>query len=153
MFLLGLVVFQASAESGRDRVLSDVSISRTEQHVVVQVNFHFPIRYLRHYPLDYGKELNIQVDPILAGREGLSGLSQRESLSAPNNNPAGLVLVEYEGSDLIKPTIKIVLDKARNYDVKQGDDFRSLEIVLPVAAEDQADNKQVDTAGTAKGSE
>jgi hypothetical protein len=153
VFLLGLSCFQAPAESGRDRVLSDVSISRTEQHVVVQINFHFPIRYLRHYPLDYGKELNIQVDPILAGREGLSGLSQRESLSAPNNNSAGLVLVEYEGSDLVKPTIKIVLDKARNYDVKQGNDFRSLEILLPVAAEDQADNNQVDTAGTAKGNE
>jgi hypothetical protein len=136
IFFLGLNCLQASAEAGRDRVLSDVSIRRAEQYVVVRVNFNFPIRYLRHYPLDYGKELNIQVEPIIAGREGLSGLSQRESLSAPDNNLAGLVLVEYEGSDLIKPTIKIVLDKARNYSVKQGDDFRSMEIVLPVITED-----------------
>lgn len=140
-FLLGFVFSQASASSTRDRVLGDVNISRTGEHIVIQVAFNFPVRYLRHYPLDYGNELNIQLEPILAGAEGLGGLKQRESLPAPANNPAGLVRVEYEGSDLIKPTLRVVLNKASNYTVRQGDDSRSLEILLPAAtAEEEGKN-------------
>ena len=149
-FLLGFVFSQASASSTRDRVLSDVSVSQTEQYIVIKVAFNFPVRYLRHYPLGSGKELNIQLEPILAGAEGVSGLMQRESLPAPGNNPAGLVRVEYEGSDLVKPTIRVVLSKTRPYDVKQGADFRSLEIVLAGTPEDQADKNSVDVAGMAK---
>lgn len=147
MFLLGWCYSQASASSLGDRVLSDVSISRTEQHVAINVAFNFPVRYLRHYPLDYGTELNIQMEPILAGKEDLSRLNQRESLPAPANNPAGLIRVEYEGSDLIKPTIRVILKTARNFDVKQGDDFRSLVILLPAKTEAE-EVAEADEAGT-----
>lgn len=136
MLFLGLSCSQAPASSLRDRVLSDVIISGTGQEVVIHVSFNFPVRYLRHYPLDHGKEVNIQLDPIVAGIEELSGLKKRESFSAPDNNPAGLIRVEYEGSDLVKPTIRVVLDKNRNYDVKQGEDFRSLMILLPLETKD-----------------
>lgn len=145
MLLIGLNFSQASASSLRDRVLSDVSISQSEQYIVIKVAFNFPVRYLRHYPLDYGKELNIQLKPILAGIEDLSGLKDRESLSAPDNNPAGLIRVQYEGNELLKPTIRIVLDKARNYEAKQGDDFRSLIILLPVKIGDEGDNAAGET--------
>lgn len=146
IFLLGLSFSQAFASSSGDRVLSEVKFSRTDQHILIHVTFNFPVRYLRHYPLDYGKEFNIQLEPILTGLEDQSGLNKRESLSVPGNNPAGLVRVEYEGSDLIKPTIRIVLDKNKNYEVKQGDDFRSLEILLPVKTEAEG-NKDAGEAG------
>lgn len=130
MLFLGLCCTQVPAASVRDRVLSDVTISGTEQEVVIHVSFNFPVRYLRHYPLEFGKELNIQLDPIVAGGDELAGLKKRESFSAPDDNPAGLVRVDYEGSDLIKPTVRIQLDRNRNYDVRQGEDFRSLMVVL-----------------------
>lgn len=153
-FLPGFVFSQASASSLRDRVLSDVSVGQTEQHIVIKVAFNFPVRYLRHYPLGSGKELNIQLEPILAGAEGASGLKQRESLPAPGNNPAGLVRVEYESTDLGKPTIRVILSKTKAYDVKQGADFRSMEIVLPgTPEEDKVDKNSVDVAAMAKGSE
>ncbi|HHO47636.1 MAG TPA: hypothetical protein ENN06_04160 [Desulfobacteraceae bacterium] len=138
MLFLGVCFAQAPAASLRDRVLSDVTISGTEQEVVIHVSFNFPVRYLRHYPLEFGKELNIQLDPIVAGGEELAGLKKRESFSAPDDNPAGLVRVDYEGSDLIKPTVRILLDRNRNYDVRQGEDFRSLMVVLSREGEDEA---------------
>jgi hypothetical protein len=145
-FLLGFVFSQSSASSTRDRVLDDVKISRTGEHIVIQVAFNFPVRYLRHYPLDYGNELNIQLEPILAGAEGMGGLKQRESLPAPANNPAGLVRVEYEGRELVEPTLRVVLNKASNYTVKQGDDSRSLQILLPVpTAEEEGKDAAADT--------
>ena len=146
IFFLGLSFSQAFASFSDDRVLSDVKFSRTDQHVVIHVTFNFPVRYLRYYPLDHGKEFNIQLEPILTGMGDVSGLNKRDSLSVPDNNPAGLVRVEYEGSDLIKPTLRVVLDKNKNYEVKQGDDFRSLEILLSVKTEDEG-NKDAGEAG------
>ncbi|MDW7774242.1 MAG: hypothetical protein SCH71_15260 [Desulfobulbaceae bacterium] len=139
MMVVSSLVFSQASASSRDRVLTDVNITRTEQHIVIKVGFNFPVRYLAHYPLGSGKELNIQLDPILTAADDVSGLNTRESLSVPDNNPAGLARVEYEGSDFSKPTLRIVLDKTRNYDVKQGDDFRSLEILLPVQVEAKRD--------------
>jgi hypothetical protein len=136
LLVLGGSCSQAVASSLRDRVLSDVVISGTREEVVIHVSFNFPVRYLNHYPLDHGKEVNIQLDPIAAGLEELSGLKKRESFSAPEDNAAGLVRVEYEGSDLIKPTIRVVLNKNRDYDVRQGEDFRSLMIMLPLESKE-----------------
>lgn len=133
-FLLGLHVPQVPASSSGDRVLSDVSIDMTGQQIVIRVAFNYPVRYLRHYPLDTGKELHIQLDPIMTGPDALSMLQQRESLSAPPGNPAGLVRIDYEGSDGLKPTMRVILDTTRSYTVREGDDFRSLEILLPDTA-------------------
>jgi len=132
MLLLVLSISPGRASSIGDRVLSDISITREGQNIEVKVSFNFPVRYLRHYPLDYGKEVNIQLEPVLVGADNAGGLLKRESLSAPDNNQAGLVRVDYEGRDLAKPTIRVVLDKARKYDVKQGEDYRSLVVVLPM---------------------
>lgn len=131
VLLLGIHSSLASAASLRDRVLNDINISESEGQVIIRVGFNFPVRYLRHTPLEYGKDINIQVEPILAGVENAVGLSQRESLPAPENNPAGLVRVEYEGRDNLKPSIRVVLAEAAQFSVRQGEDFRSLEIVLP----------------------
>lgn len=144
MFLVGLNYSQAFAAPLRDRVLRDVSITQSEQHIIIKVAFNFPVQYVRHYPIDYGQELNIQLKPILAGIADLSGLKNRESLSAPDNNPAGLVLIQYEGNELLNPTIRVVLDKARSYEAKQGDDFRSLIILLPVETGEQGGEGEAD---------
>jgi len=145
--LAGLSITQARAASLRDRVLNDLKIGETEQQVIVEVGFNFPVRYITHYPLDYGTELNIQVEPILVGLEEVVGLKKRETLSAPERNPAGLVRIEYEGRDLIKPTIRVVLNTARNYEVRQGDDFRSLQIVLPMAKDGGSEYTQKERVG------
>jgi len=145
-----LVVFsitQAGSASLRDRVFSELNISETEHQVVVEIGFNFPVRYLRHYPLGYGTELNIQLEPILAGLSEAVELQKREILPAPESNPAGLVQIKYEGRDFIQPTVRVVLNAARSYEVRQGDDFRSLQIVLPIEVGDGRKYAQKERAG------
>ncbi len=132
--IMGLHCSIAFAETIRDHVLGDLKISQSEQNVIVKISFNFPVRYLRHYPLDYGREVNIQLEPIITNPGDKIGLMHRESLPAPPGNPAGLVQVQYEGNDLFKPTIRVVLNKASKYQVKQGDDFRSIVILLPLTS-------------------
>lgn len=66
--LVGVLFSQATAISTRDRILSDVSFSRAEEYSIIKVSFNFPVRYLRHYPLNYGKEVRIQLEPILTSQ-------------------------------------------------------------------------------------
>ncbi|MCL7488104.1 MAG: hypothetical protein M8357_08035 [Desulfobulbaceae bacterium] len=145
LFLMGLSCSIAFAESIRDRVLGDVNVDQTDQNIVIKVSFNFPVRYLRHYPQDYGREVNIQVEPIITNPENKIGLMHRESLPAPPGNPAGLVRFQYEGNDLFKPTIRVVLNKASKYQVKQGDDFRSLVILLPLTSAGSGTGGTVDS--------
>lgn len=143
--IMGLYCSIALAETIRDQVLGDLNVSQSEQNVVVKVSFNFPVRYLNHNPLDYGREVNIQLEPIITNPENKIGLMHRESLPAPPGNPAGLVRVQYEGNDLFKPTIRVVLNKARKYQVKQGDDFRSLVILLPLPSAGSGTGGMVDS--------
>lgn len=130
ILLTGLSLSQASALSTGDRIMSRISFRVGKQYSETRVSFNFPVRYLRHYPLEFGRELRIQIEPIAAGIADLEGLSDRQSLFPPTNNPVGLRRVEYEGGNLIEPTIRIVFDKPTRFDVKQGEDFRSIIILV-----------------------
>ena len=100
--------------------------------LVLSITFNFPVRYVRHYPLGYGKEVRIQFNPLQTSLDDREGLRERESLFPPAKNPAGVVRVEFEGSDFIEPTITVVFDRPRSFEAKQGLDFRSLIILVPL---------------------
>lgn len=137
IFLAGLLLSQASAASLRKDILSDVSISREKQNIAVRVSFNFPVRYLRHFPSDSARELNIQVDPILSAVDDPAILRIHGTYSVPDNNPAGLDRIEYEGDAVAEPTIRLVFTDVVQYTVSQGDDFRSLLIELPIQEQRQ----------------
>lgn len=126
-----LFLGQAHALSSRDRILSGISFSDAEKYQKINVSFNFPVRYLRHYPLNNGKEVRIQFEPIVTSSESRAALSRRESLIPPMGNPAGVERVVYEGNDFVEPTIRVVFEKAVPYEVKQGEDFRSLAVLVP----------------------
>lgn len=144
IFIL-LLVSQANALSTRGRILDEVSIANGEEYSEIKVAFNFPVQYVRHFPLSYGKELRIQLEPIAVSREDARrGLQESESLSPPANNLPGVTRIQYEGRDMITPTLTIVFDKPTSFEAKQGADFRSLIVLVPLekkvepaAAEDQ----------------
>lgn len=129
--LTGLLLTQATAFSSSGRIISDISFSKNPNEATLKVSFNYPVRYLRHYPLNNGKEVRIQFEPIVTDTGDKLNLKKRESYFPPTANPAGAVRVEYEGRDLLKPTVLVVFDEPRNFDVKQGDDFRSIRVLVP----------------------
>ncbi len=139
--LFGLWCSEAMALSTRDRILSELSFNSGEDYAEIKVTFDFPVQYLRHIPPNYGKEVRIRLRPILASRDELEGLNKSESLSPPAKNPAGVVRVEYEGRDQSEPTLTIFFDKARQFEAKQGEDYRSLIIRVPTEKSKEADEK------------
>ncbi len=129
--LFGLCPPFANALSTGGRILNEISVSEGDQYLVIKIGFNFRVKYVRHYPPDYGKEVRIQLAPILENRGDQQGFQDRESLFPPANNPAGVIRVEFEGRGLIQPTLSVIFDQQTSFEVKQGSDFRSLLILVP----------------------
>jgi len=127
---MGLILTQGTAFSSSGRIISDISFSQSSENATIKVSFNFPVRYLRHYPANNGKEVRIQFEPMSANTEDKLDLKKRESHFPPTSNPAGAVRVEYEGRDLLTPTILIVFDAPCYFDVTHGDDARSIQVLV-----------------------
>ena len=133
--LLAIVIAYPVTSQARGRVLDKIGFRQIDQAVEVKIDFTLPIRYLRHNPKVYGKEVQIQISPLVTGQIGPLDPRIRETLSVPANNPAGISRVEYEGRDVVDSTVSVIFSRARSYEVKQGADSRSLIIIVPEAEE------------------
>ncbi|MGB3223356.1 MAG: hypothetical protein WBB23_11195 [Desulforhopalus sp.] len=137
----------ANALSIRDRILNEISVRSVDDYSVIKIGFNFPVRYVRHYPVNYGKEVRIEFEPIVASREDREGLQKRESLFPPANNPVGVARVEYEGRNQIQPTLTVIFNQPTSFEAKQGEDFRSLIVLVPLK---KTDSSQKPAAGPTK---
>ncbi len=120
----------AQAQSVRDRLLGDVDISRGTDSTTIQVAFTFPVRYVRHFPLDVGNEIRVQLEPIAISPQDRDALFKREAMSPQVGNPAHATEVIYEGDVAGGPYLTILFGRPVHYQVKQGSDFRSILILV-----------------------
>jgi len=124
------------AQPVRDRVLGDLQISVEEGYAVIKVGFNFPVRYVRHFPIDSGKELRVKLSPISVGAVDQDALSERESIRPSTGDLPVLLEVAYEGDMPGGPFLTLLFQQEREYLVAQGSDFRSLIIVIGLPGEE-----------------
>jgi len=113
-------------------ILSDIKLESGDQQTVITIQFNTPVRYVRHNPGDFGKEVRIQVRPVSASLENSLELRTRETLVPPDKNEAGITQVEYDGRIGVSPIVTVLFNRARLYEIQQGGDFRSLQVILPL---------------------
>ncbi len=118
------------AQPVRDRLMGDVEIRTGTDYSVIEVAFTFPVRYVRHFPLGVSKETRIQLEPIAINPQDLDALSNRESMSPRADNPAHATEVLYEGDVAGGPYLTVLFDQPVRYEVKQGDDYRSILVLV-----------------------
>ncbi len=121
---------QAIAATTRGKIITNVGIENGDNQSFITLEFAVPVQYQRHNPLGYGKEIRIQVSPIVNSAAERTDLDLHESLFPPQDNPAGVVRVEFAGRDVVEPSVTVVFDYPRYFDVKQGDDFRSVSVIV-----------------------
>lgn len=120
----------AIAQPTRDRVLGEVEIIEYPEQAQVRVGFSFPVRYEGHFPVTEGDELRIQLSPIAVGRVDRDALFQRESYTPRQPNLAGVTEVLFEGDTRSGFYLTLFFRGTASWDVEQGSDFRSLEVVV-----------------------
>ena len=131
LLLLAIATF-VSAQPGRRNVLDDVQIHERGNAVVVDVSFSFPIRYVKHFPIERGDEIRIELETITVSKVDRDAIFGRESLASfAYDDRAPIERVIYEGDVEPRPFLTIEFEHAVVFRVEQGEDFRSLRIVLP----------------------
>jgi len=126
-----VLMTDAAGQPVRDRVLSRVSVSETEECAVVAVSFKFPIRMESHFPQNRGDHIRIDLQPIEVGRFDDNGLRLREEIRPPSNRRAGIQEIQYDGDAPTGPVLTVTFNRERYFLVSQGSDFRS--IILTIA--------------------
>lgn len=114
----------------RAAILDGLVISEADDRIMIEVGFNFPVRYVRHYPLLEGKQLHIQISPLSVDPDDQDLLLERDSVSAKSDNPAKLLDVAYEGSAAEGQYITLTFKEYRIFEVKQGADFRSIQVLI-----------------------
>ncbi|RMF22002.1 MAG: hypothetical protein D6760_08350, partial [Deltaproteobacteria bacterium] len=113
-------------------VLEDVQIGEVDGSVAIDVSFSFPIRYVKHFPIDRGDEIRIELDPIAVSKVDQEAIFGRESLTSfAYDDRAPIERVIYEGDVEPRPFLTIEFEHPVVFRVEQGEDFRSLRVIIP----------------------
>ncbi len=118
----------AMARQRATRALRSVEVDSAGTGWTLDLEFEFPIRYLRHTPLTPGRTLRIQVDPLDLGDDEMPRGPIRENLPVPRGEPIPVIEIVYDVSIPGEPFVEIQFERAFAFDVDQGKDFRHLVI-------------------------
>lgn len=134
LFLLACAVIclapDVRAQPVRTRILDHLEIRESLDSWEVTIAFSNAIRYLRHSPAERGRDLHIQLENIAVSRIDRIPSLQRESLNAPADTSAPIEEVVYDGDPEVGPSLGVRFTRSVEFDVRQGEDFRSLVVVI-----------------------
>lgn len=129
LFLI-LMALSLQAQPPKNQVLDKIEIFETPETVELLVGFNFPVRYLSHFPLKTGTELLLRLQPMNLGEVDRQSLTNREAISPPQPNLAGITNVIYEGDHEEGPVLVLRFLAEARWQIEQGRDFRSIKIVI-----------------------
>lgn len=137
----GITILSAStlvvrAEPVTDRVLSHYQIAQRNGCTILKLNFNIRVRYVSHFPVSTGSQLNIMlrpVDPQIAAAETLTA---RESIRVPESAALALQSIAYEARTAQGPILSLQFTQPMAFNVSSGSDQQSL-IIAVAAREDR----------------
>jgi len=130
LLISALLLFGSQRLWARQVIIDDLQITEDEGCSEILISFNFPVRYVKHFPYEFGDDLRIRIQPIVAGPEEQEALFTREPLIPPPNELAGLTKLVYEGDVTDGPFITLFFEDTVAFQVGQGGDFRSIVIMV-----------------------
>ena len=149
--LLGVtMLFMAFTSSGiaraQDVILDDVDTSVESEWARISIHFTLPVNYVRHFPQERGQLLQIFFTVTGMDSQNISLREEIRNVSATPVMPATTITYEPPLSLNLQrdpSSISVRFDRPVNYDVRPGEDHRSIVIYLPIVP---TDAKPADTA-------
>ena len=142
--LLGVtMLFMAFTSSGiaraQDVILDDVDTSVESEWARISIHFTLPVNYVRHFPQERGQLL--QIFFTIAGMDSKNVSLREEIRNVPATPvmPAATITFEPPLSLNLQrdpSSISVRFNRPVSYDVRPGEDHRSIVIYLPIVPKD-----------------
>jgi len=146
MSLLLLTLTAGYAARAQDVILDDVETATETEWAQIRINFTLPVNYVRHFPQEHGQLLQIFFTVAGIDSQNVSLREEIRNVSATPVMPATTITYEPPLSLNLQrdpSLISVRFDRPVNYDVRPGEDHRSIVIYLPIVA---TDARPADTA-------
>ena len=146
MSLLLLTLTAGYAARAQDVILDDVETATETEWAQIRINFTLPVNYVRHFPQEHGQLLQIFFTVAGIDSQNVSLREEIRNVSATPVMPATTITYEPPLSLNLQrdpSSISVRFDRPVNYDVRPGEDHRSIVIYLPIVP---TDTKPADTA-------
>lgn len=130
--LLGLA---AGSVHAQDPLLDDVDTSVEPEWAKIRISFVLPVNYVRHFPKEHGQLLQIFFTITGLDTQNISLLEDVRHVSATPVLPATTITYDPPVSLNLQrdpSSLSVRFDRDVNYEVRPGDDHRSIVIYLPV---------------------
>ena len=135
VFLLFIALATAGITHAQDIILDDVDTSVEPDWVQVRIHFTMPVNYVRHFPQEHGQLLQIFFTIVGLDADNISLREEVRNVPATPVMPATTITYEPPLSLNLQrdpSTLLVRFDRAANYDVRPGEDHRSIVIYMPV---------------------
>src|SRR3989344_2168424 len=149
--ILGMSVLLLTLTAGytaraQDVILDDVETATETEWAQIRIHFTLPVTYVRHFMQERGKLLQIFFTVAGIDSQNVSLREEIRNVSASPVMPATTITYEPPLSLNLQrdpSSISVRFERPVNYDVRPGEDHRSIVIYLPIVA---TDTKPADTA-------
>lgn len=97
---------------------------------LLRVSFTFAVRYVRHEPVSSGRVLYVHLWPLLRSYSQREDVVSADVTAPPSVLGEAVVDVRYDGADPTGPLLQVEFTREVNFEVRQGRDFRSVEVLF-----------------------
>ena len=146
MSLLLLTLTAGYTARAQDVILDDVETATETEWVQIRIHFTLPVNYVRHFPQERGQLL--QIFFTVAGIDSQNVSLREEIRNVPATPVMPATTITYDPPLSLNlqrdpSSISVRFNRPVNYDVRPGEDHRSIVIYLPIVP---TDTKPADTA-------
>lgn len=131
-----LMAFTGSGiASAQEVLLDDVETSVEPEWAVIRVHFTMPVNYVSHFPREHGQLLKIFINVAALDPQDISLRQETRHVSATPVLPAATITFDPPLSLNLQRdpwSLSVRFNRDVNYNVRPGDDNRSIVIYLPV---------------------
>lgn len=115
------------------RILENVEVSEAGGSALIDANFAVPVQYVKHFPTASAKILQIYLRVTAISKGDKQSLVERRSVSAPPGSRVPLLDVIYKADGVEGPHLVVRFSEPVSFAVRQGDDNRSIRIIVPTS--------------------
>ncbi len=126
-----LTTVAAVAEPVTDEFAASAQVVAANGCALLNVQFHYRVQDIAHFPPDRGQELRVTLRPIDPVASDLKGMFPRQGVPIERADLAGIDTVTVDFDQAIGPTLRVLFNRQVAFDLSHSENFESILVAVP----------------------